>query len=490
MNFRLLVIVLVLPFLLAGCGGSSSGANTQTNPVTPATVGLIITDAAIDDWDQVLATITSVELLVEGASPGHVLFAGEETIDLLQLRDFVEVFAIDENVPPGTYEKIRLRLSSLELVRLDAVTGEVAESRLTNLVANGKIDLNPRGSFEIAPGSILFITLDFAVNSFKLTEANNGRLIVRPVIFVEIDSVPAFRGLARFQGSIEELNAADLGFLLCGDRLLAYARNDIESTVERRCVRVNTDADTGVFGADGLPITYSNLETGEDVTVVGRLHQRDVNSVFEDPIVLQAFTIEAGAPGTWARVAGSVLTPLVNSQFELAVAPAQGFAPGTEIATRLFPETRLFTPRGEELDRAELLVGRNVTIDAVLALAQGELETNELRAALIIVETDADPAQDVNLSGALLAVGGTSLTIATDLGDRCVNAADARIVQVSSGDANNIVTNELNLSELESALGALESNQQLEADILGSEGAGGCFDAVVVIVQIREPGLG
>ena len=43
------------------------------------------------------------------------LFEGEQTLDLLQLADFSELFAVSDQVPPGTYSKIRLQVSDLVL---------------------------------------------------------------------------------------------------------------------------------------------------------------------------------------------------------------------------------------------------------------------------------------------------------------------------------------------------------------------------------------
>ena len=202
-TIRNAALTILFTFLLAGCGGGGGGNQALTS-VTPATVGVIITDAAIDEWDQALATITSIELI--GDEGRDVLFEGNETVDLLQLRDFVEVFEIDDQVVPGVYSKIRLRVSRLQLVRLNE-DGSVAEERDADLVANGKIDLNPRGDIDIAPGDVLFITLDFDMEkSLKLTETGNGNLKLRPVIFVDIDTEPGFRGLTRVQGVIERVS--------------------------------------------------------------------------------------------------------------------------------------------------------------------------------------------------------------------------------------------------------------------------------------------
>ena len=283
--FTALYIVLLTATLTAcGGGGSSDGSGGS---VQPASVSLILTDASIEEWDQALATITSVELI--GDDERHVLFEGEETVDLLQLRDFTEVFTVDETVLPGTYEKIRLRVSSLLLVKLDD-EGFVEEEREAELVANGKIDLNPRGDIEILPGDVLFITLDFDMDkSFKLIETGNGRLKVRPVIFVRIGTEPGFRSLARVRGVIDMLSDDLDGFLLCQTEIVAQPLShddddddngdddngdDGSDDANEGCLRVVVDADTGVFDINGLPLDPLLLEVGDPVTVIGRLGRR------------------------------------------------------------------------------------------------------------------------------------------------------------------------------------------------------------------------
>lgn len=508
-----LVSLLLATALLVSCGGGGSGGDGSGSVATtqqPATVGLVITDASIEDWDQALATITSIELI--GDESPYTLFTGSETVDLLRLRDFVEVFAIDEGVRPGTYSKIRLRLAGLRLVRLND-DGSVAESRAADLVANGKIDLNPRDSFEIAPGAVLFITLDFDMaKSFKLTETGNGRLKVRPVIFVHIGIEPGFRNLARVQGTIAKLSDSYNGFLLCetglvADPLSASDRDndgdsddDSDDSRGNRCVRVATDDETGLFGIDGLPADPMSLMVGDAVTVIGRLGRRmdypeveplsndadanddeydDDDDSQRDPVVLNAFTIEAGVPGTWDRIGGTVAEENNGDDlFELATAPAQGFAPDTLITTQLYPKTRIFTPRGVELDRTALTLERRVLVDGILALAQDSADNNILRSALIIAGSDTEDDGRESLEGELLSIDEMTLTIATDIGDRCVLASEAVILEVSTeGDG---------FETMEIDLGDLQSGQQL--DIFGTEDSGGCFDAEVVIAQpLEEP---
>lgn len=158
-NIAASVVTAACLLALAACGGGGGGS-ARIALDTPATVGVLITDAPVGRWDEAIATVTSVRLI--GDNGQVTLFSGSQTLDLLKLGDFSELFAVSDNVPPGRYSKIRLQLSDLVLNDIDPVTGNVLESIQPQLVGNGKIDLNPQGSFVVGPGDIIIVELDFA----------------------------------------------------------------------------------------------------------------------------------------------------------------------------------------------------------------------------------------------------------------------------------------------------------------------------------------
>jgi hypothetical protein len=109
---------------LAGCGsggdGDSSDSSGTSGPTAPTTgkVAILLTDGATDEFCQILATVESIELLSESGSRTNV-FTGPETVDILAMRNYTDFFAIDPEVPIGAYEKVRMTLSDLALVRCD-----------------------------------------------------------------------------------------------------------------------------------------------------------------------------------------------------------------------------------------------------------------------------------------------------------------------------------------------------------------------------------
>jgi hypothetical protein len=468
------LLAILAAAVVAGCGGGSGGSAAGSGG---ATVGIALTDAPTTEYDEALATITSIELLGNG---GPVpVFQGEETVDLLKLADYAELFTVAEDVPPGTYDKIRLRVTALRLVDRDA-NGNVLADVAADIVANGKLDLNPRGPFTLAAGDSLVISLDFDVaKSLKVTTTGNGRVIVRPVIFVDILPTGPLGKLARVHGTVDAVGD-DGSFRLCQTALVAQGEADDDLAPRERCLRVVTDGATGVFGEDGLP-QADPVAVGDPLTVIGRLaplppdeDDGDDEAADADRFTLLAFVIESGPLGTYARLRGAATTVVDagTGRFDLDVAPAQGLVTTGPLPTQLFPKSRLFSRAGTELTRTAIQPGRRLVADAVLALGAGPAGADLLRSPLVIV--DLAPAPDA-VSGTVLTLDAIteSLVLATDAGDRCVDAASADIFLVgTTGD------------RFESRRGEfadLGVGQALTA--FGPEGIDGCLVAETIIAS-------
>lgn len=171
---RLLVAVLGLLALL----GLSACGESRTGGPAAGTVTLAITDAPSDELEALTVTIESATLIGE---PGQVPIPLDDapiTLNLLDLDGINQILAA-ASVPAGRYSKLRLQISNATVTWPDETTEPVT------IVANGKADLNFQGTIEIADGGATTIQLDFsAEDSLKLTETGNGKLILRPQIFV------------------------------------------------------------------------------------------------------------------------------------------------------------------------------------------------------------------------------------------------------------------------------------------------------------------
>jgi hypothetical protein len=470
---RVPALILALSTLVS-CGG---GGSASIGP-SGATVGIALTDAPTSQYDEVLATITAIELIGNGTAVP--IFSGSETVDLLKLGDYAELFTVAEDVPVGDYSKIRLRVAGLTLIDRDEA-GNIIESIDADLVANGKLDLNPRGPFTLVAGETLVISLDFDVaKSLKITTTGNGRVIVRPVIFVDILPSGPLAKLARVHGTVDAVSG-DGSFRLCQTALVVQGALDGDLAPGARCLRVSTDGATGIFGPDGLPQEAVPLP-GDALTVVGRLRpladgEADDNDGIDEPadddrFGLLAFVIEAGPLGTFDRLRGTAASAVDpgTDRFDLDVDPAQGIVSDVPVATQLYPKSRIFSRRGDELSRSAIQTGRSLIADAVLALGAGPGGSALLRTPLVVIDLAPAPADLIGEVLSLDAVART-LLLATDSGDLCVDATTAEIFIVGQvGDR---------FETRRGSFGDLVIGQELTA--FGSAGAGGCLAAITII---------
>ncbi|MBW2391226.1 MAG: DUF4382 domain-containing protein, partial [Deltaproteobacteria bacterium] len=273
-------LTLVTVLMLVACSGGTGGDGTGDGPeVATGSASIFITDAASDDFDRILVTIESLKLIGSG---GQVtIFSGSETIDLKALENFSDLFVHAERVPARAYNKIRMGVSRIQLVR----EGSEAETIEAEVPANGKIDLVPGGKFYVRRGVDLTIELDIdAEKSIHIVETGKHRYLFRPVIKVTIRDTLTPRKLARVHGEITNIFDVQ-SFELCSSLFMASwdvygPRSDREEGGlgdRHRCMTVEYDDATGVFDSDGDPIAAGELVVGEEVTVIGRFHLVDIS---------------------------------------------------------------------------------------------------------------------------------------------------------------------------------------------------------------------
>ena len=508
MQARLRYLMPVLMALaLAACSGGSSGtsagtsAGTSPDPLgtsngpTTGKVTVLLTDGPGTDWDQAIATITSIELL--GNNGKQQIFDGSSTVDLLALPDYFDVFSIADDITPDTFQKIRIFVETLELVELDDEGNEL-QRIVAQLVGGGKIDLNPRESFVIGPGDSLYIELDFDMNkAFKTTTTGNGRVIVRPVVMVKITREPSVGRLTRLRGTVAEIDADGPGFLLCQNELVSAMHDDDEDggddsdDDDGHCIRVTTDEMTGIFAADGQPVGFDALAVNDLVTAIGHLRRDEYDDDGDDDdddgeddesddssdrrgehdVALHAVTVEIGED--FLRVSGVAETIVEDDMFDLGLEPGQNIGTDeTVLPTQLYPQTRIFGKDGAELSAAAIAPGVDVLADGVLVSAEGMSDT--LRAALLILDLHMRPDEEV-LRGEIASVNFDDGTLQMLVGDveHCVNADDADIFLVSNTDGF--------LSERVD-LGDLEPMQWADA-FGGGEDEAGCFIATHILAS-------
>ena len=250
------LMLVPLSVYLAGCGGGGGESGMVTPVESPSTgsVTILIADGKADDYDSIFITITEVSLIPpDGDGDPVVIYQSDgEEIDLLKYRDEDLVFTINNDVPAGDYEKVRLRVSDIR-----SEGGPCDE--LSIKLPSGKIDLNPGETFTVAEDTALLIRLDIDANkSLQLHQAGkSGKCIFRPVVFVEIAPTTEYC-TSILTGTISELLTDTDGFIV----ELSEGQGELE---------VHIVEDTVIFDSAGNRVVFSYLAIGQEVVVKGRI---------------------------------------------------------------------------------------------------------------------------------------------------------------------------------------------------------------------------
>jgi hypothetical protein len=372
---------------LSACGGGGdSGGNSPEVNSTPTTgsVAVLFTDAPTDQFCHVFATVQSIDLL--GSNGPTNVYTGPETVDLLAMRNFTDYFSIDTSVPVGQYEKARMTLSDLALVECDAagVPEPAGEWEHPHLPGNGKLDLNPRGTFEVIGGETMVIELDMDMEkSLHVHQAGNGKWQFRPVVFVTIE--PDDSKLVRVFGQVR--NFSNTTFELCPIEPVSSVDND-GPVPGSECIDVVMDGNTSVFGDEGNPGSVANDDLVTAIGFLGLHDDADGDSRMDD-LKLDAVVIEVGPLGTFARIRGKVVTaPGNNDLFVFDPSPLDDATNAIDVT--LQAGTRVFAlGSNDELTWAAIQPGTPGEVNGVFTdpATKGE----PLKSSLIVLDQDATP---------------------------------------------------------------------------------------------------
>jgi len=456
------IIVALLSFFLFSCGGGAGNDSSSTG-----TVALLITDGPSDEFTAINLNVTKVELMSDS---GRVtLFEGQKVFDLLQLANVTEIFSMTD-VPVGSYDKIRLTLSSIELV-LKADGSSV----YPKLPGNGKLDLNPRDSFSVDANTTLMIQLDIdAEKSIHIVKTGNGmKYQFRPVVFVKIITDAFDTKLVRLTGAVNNLNIAGGTFDLCeiAAQQVMLIDNDLPA-----CVMINTlDAPSSFFDAKGNPTDINNLTDGAIATVVGHFS-------FDGPVASplsidmngnMMLTAEVIWTGEYAQVLGIARSSVVADAFDYEIIPGKDYKVNGPVSTILAPGTKIFSRHdGSPLSIEDIQNGVPAKVDGVFQFSADNF-AESLKAALIILDTQIALTQVSGIIGDI-APDYSSMMLQTDAGDRCINLVSATKVFEIIVDADQKV----NFRQVPGF--ALQTGQQ--ASVFGTDD-NGCLKADTIIFE-------
>ena len=421
----ILFISVALIFLLTSCGGGggSDGSGSDATNVTPqstGTVGILLTDkpADLSLFTSINATIESVELLGDDEGGKVTIYSGPpKTYDLLKLTHEAIPFTFKDDVPVGTYCKIRLILSDLELVLTDDTPDDSTDNpkEYPKLPGNGKLDLVAQNCFEVGPGEVVTLQIDIdAGNSIHIVEkGNNKGYNFRPVVFVDVLSESFSGKLVRLEGKITESDEDQQSLLLCDVSTPLY-------TDSLGCVEVYFGEDSAFFvnneNYEGTPRPLNELfdiEIGEVISIVGwprHSVQSSPYGVVEDPyrpyMELDALVAELG---DFLTLNGNVTEDADSSGFYMNVRPGEPILTDSPIGVVLQGApvggngTRIVSKSGLLLDFNSVVVPKMVQVDSTLLIGTEDL----LYAALVIVDTKSSEL----VSGEIEGVEDDSLTL-------------------------------------------------------------------------------
>lgn len=499
-SFTRIVSVLFLSLFFAVLGSCSSGDTAAPNTTAgTGSVALLLTDAPSDIFEEINITVTKAELLSD--SGAVTVFQGERTFDLLDLTD-ARIFAIREGIAAGTYNKIRLTLTQIELVDYND-QNEPAQflKYYPKLPGKGKLDLNPRGSFDVVSGGTLTIQIDMDANkSVHIVGNGADKYQFRPVVFITIVTDSYEERYVKLYGEIDAIDANDQSFKLCKTDIPVKTSDDDEDDSSNGCVRVVTDTTTSIFDINGMPAAFINLVEGEAATVFGYLqrdnssdddfvqniagaktkkndddkddhegdnddyHEKDNDDDRElDDLVLKAALIELGSESAFKKLNGTATSVVdINDQFTMDVDPGQGFITPLSLKVQIQAGTILINLQGEPVSRNDIDSGKLVNARGMI-----DISTDTLFASLIMVDTDSS----TQLIGTVGASPDNScgFTLKTAGGDRSIATnSETKAFLVIAGTSSPI------------EVAGLTPDQP--ADVYGNENAGtSCFDAHTII---------
>ncbi|MCJ7555750.1 MAG: DUF4382 domain-containing protein [Gammaproteobacteria bacterium] len=458
----------ILILLLGGCGGSSDTSQSLQPQDGVGKVALLFTDLPSDDFDHIWISFDEVTLLgADGQQQvyGHLAEDTGMTIDLLDLETVMDLAFIRE-VPAGFYSKVRLHLTGIHLVM-----GEVDTP--VDLVANGKLDLNPQGSFEVRAGQLLFIQLDIDANrSFQLHEGGNGTWHFRPVVFMDIYGDFDSQRLMRVFGDVVAVDNADAPptFDLCPTGMISHYGSSMGmgmmvSPDHSHCIQAFVNQ-SGVFGGiDGTDQGAGALQVSDPLTMIGFFRPSagmpaDALSQFDTVV------IELGDEAAFERRDGfAVNAPDETGLFDWDSA-------GDVTSTQLQAKTRVFDSHG-----TEYLNGVGIVPDATGTVDGIETVGGVFNASLVLL--DAMAAAELSGAVATIDAPNNAFNLITSpeavAVDVCV-AVDARILKLE------VVSGVDTLSA--AVFGDIAPDQSVE--VAGAQGDT-CFEASLVIIDLTAP---
>lgn len=281
-------------FMLAACGGTSSGASSGTG-----TMNVHMVDGPISGYQHINVDIQQVE--INGPSGWMTLSSPNQTYDLLSLRNGVSAtLANGVTLPAGRYEQMRLVLGGGNTVVLS--DGSTQPLKVPSGMQTGiKLIVN----FEVRAGTTEDVFIDFdAAHSIQVVQAGgSGQYILRP-------TVRAFDMIVT--GSVSGKLTDGSSNALAGAEVFAET---LDASGSPTIVRGAMTASDGTYTLDLLPTGGTYFIVSQPVTA-STSYDAQASAGFAitsstPTFVWNASFTQAAATGT---VTGTYLTPAASDQ--------------------------------------------------------------------------------------------------------------------------------------------------------------------------------
>ncbi|MCK5396581.1 MAG: DUF4382 domain-containing protein [Gammaproteobacteria bacterium] len=445
--FKLIPVLCVL-LVLASCSSSDGG-----NSATTGRVSLLITDGVTEDFDEVNLTVESISFLGEDDGHETIVFNEPRVVNLLALQHYSDLL-VTTIISVGTYDKIRLHVSKVELVK------EGQEPIITRLPANGKVDLNPRGTFEVVGDGHLMIELDIdAEKSIHIVQQGNGRAVYnfRPVVFVNIVGVDDSKLVLLENRRV--LARTETGFQLCDVEVLE---------VDDSCLAVLLSGNTVVQNDLIEVVASDSIENDDIITLLGTLGSEYIDALH---IVIASDDIEEQNLALFKGKAVSDVIPAVGgNEFGM-----QTIVQPLTVSLLDGSGVRIFDKYGVEVGTDAIVAMDTGVVVFGLKQFDGLASVIGVTAAFVIIDNDAKTDK---ISGIIAAINDVDSEITVAVineifsGDVCVDVNEALMFQLGVMDGK-VVIQEISISEL---------GVGMTADVYGQDNGLGCVAADVVLV--------
>jgi hypothetical protein len=183
---------LCLMIMLAGFSACNSDKNLQNGRI-----GVSITDAPLEvgDVKAVYISILGVELNGKDGWQTLETYENPVSLNLLDYQNGKSLFLTEEELPVGEYQEIRLLLDIPQQDQgVKSNPGcfvEYADGRIEPLFvpSGAQSGYKVKGKFDIIPGGLTNVTLDFDVRKALVKAGSSGKHLLKPTVRLVVNEL-------------------------------------------------------------------------------------------------------------------------------------------------------------------------------------------------------------------------------------------------------------------------------------------------------------